>query len=149
MLGYYTEEEGEGTKILDGNGNVIVSVNGYADDNGAWIGTSNATLYACYKKQSYDTILKPESDFMIEEWDQNNSGMFCLTDYPIQTGTMELEDTWEALSGSYENDTLISAKFVSTTEGKRTKLHVRFQDDQLLMKKEISIFIAWTKVALF
>lgn len=138
--GYYTKEAGAGIKVLDENGDVIPSVSGYTDENGVWLGTSNTTLYAWYERQSYDTILKPESDFTVKEWNEINSQLFYLSDYSIQTGSMEPGDTWAPMSGSYEGDSLISAKFVCTTEGKTTQLRVRLQDNQPMDGVTISVW---------
>ena len=44
--GYYTSTEGEGTQLIDEDGNVIASVDGFTDASKNWIYANGITLYA-------------------------------------------------------------------------------------------------------
>ena len=46
FAGYYTEKNGNGTQIIDADGNILASKAGYTDASKNWIGTSDVTLYA-------------------------------------------------------------------------------------------------------
>ena len=50
LEGYYTDHNGAGTKLINGNGTWIASVEGYTDATGNWIHDDGVTLYAYYKK---------------------------------------------------------------------------------------------------
>ena len=50
LEGYYTEQNGAGTKLIDYDGTWIASVTGYTDGSKNWIHDGNVTLYAYYKK---------------------------------------------------------------------------------------------------
>ena len=47
--GYYTGQNGEGTKLINGDGTWIASVEGYTDADAKWIRDGGVTLYAYYK----------------------------------------------------------------------------------------------------
>lgn len=47
--GYYTDHNGEGTKLINGDGTWIASVEGYTDADAKWIRDGGVTLYAYYK----------------------------------------------------------------------------------------------------
>ena len=47
--GYYTGQNGEGTKLINGDGTWIASVDGYTDADKKWIRDGGVTLYAYYK----------------------------------------------------------------------------------------------------
>ena len=48
--GYYTDHNGSGTKVINGDGTFIASVDGYTDGNKKWIRDGGVTLYAYYKQ---------------------------------------------------------------------------------------------------
>ncbi len=48
--GYYTDHNGAGTKVINGDGTWIASVEGYTDANKKWIHAGDVTLYAYYKQ---------------------------------------------------------------------------------------------------
>ncbi len=48
--GYYTDHNGAGTKLINGDGTWIASVAGYTDASKKWIHDGDVTLYAYYKK---------------------------------------------------------------------------------------------------
>ena len=48
--GYYTDHNGAGTKVINGDGTWIASVDGYTDADTKWIHADNVTLYAYYKQ---------------------------------------------------------------------------------------------------
>ena len=48
--GYYTDQLGEGTKVINSDGTWIASVAGYTDGSKNWIHAGDVTLYAYYKK---------------------------------------------------------------------------------------------------
>ena len=48
--GYYTDQNGAGTKVINGDGTWIASVDGYTDADKKWIHADNVTLYAYYKQ---------------------------------------------------------------------------------------------------
>ena len=48
--GYYTDHNGAGTKVINGDGTWIASVDGYTDADKKWIHADNVTLYAYYKQ---------------------------------------------------------------------------------------------------
>jgi uncharacterized repeat protein (TIGR02543 family) len=54
--GYYTDQLGEGTKVINGDGTWIASVAGYTDASKHWIHADNVTLYAYYKKASITAL---------------------------------------------------------------------------------------------
>ena len=47
--GYYTDHNGAGTKLINGDGTWIASVDGYTDADKKWIRDGGVTLYAYYK----------------------------------------------------------------------------------------------------
>lgn len=60
--GYYTDQNGAGTKLINGDGTWIASVEGYTDEDKKWISTSGVTLYAYYKASEIaDLELSPAS----------------------------------------------------------------------------------------
>lgn len=48
--GYYTDQNGAGTKVINGDGTWIASVEGYTDAEKKWIHAGDVTLYAYYKQ---------------------------------------------------------------------------------------------------
>lgn len=48
--GYYTDHNGAGTKVINGDGTWIASVAGYTDADKKWIHAGDVTLYAYYKQ---------------------------------------------------------------------------------------------------
>lgn len=54
--GYFTSENGAGTKLIDKDGNVLASVSGFTDSNKKWINADNLTLYAYMTEKSDQTI---------------------------------------------------------------------------------------------
>ncbi len=50
LYGYYTDHNGEGTKLINADGTWIASVTGYTDGSKNWIHAGDVTLYAYYKK---------------------------------------------------------------------------------------------------
>ena len=48
--GYYTGQNGVGTKVINGDGTWIASVEGYTDADKKWIHAEDVTLYAYYKQ---------------------------------------------------------------------------------------------------
>lgn len=50
LMGYYTEQNGNGTKVINGDGTWIASVAGYTDGSKNWIHDDDVTLYAYYKQ---------------------------------------------------------------------------------------------------
>ncbi|MBQ2540830.1 MAG: InlB B-repeat-containing protein, partial [Paludibacteraceae bacterium] len=56
LFGYYTGQNGEGTKLINGDGTWIASVDGYTDGSKNWIHDGDVTLYAYYKKAEITSI---------------------------------------------------------------------------------------------
>ena len=54
--GYYTEQNGAGTKVINGDGTFIASVDGYTDGAAKWIRADGVTLYAYYKEAQITEI---------------------------------------------------------------------------------------------
>ena len=50
FMGFYTEEGGEGLKVINANLTWVASVAGYTNGSSQWIHDGNVTLYAYYKK---------------------------------------------------------------------------------------------------
>lgn len=50
LMGYYTDHNGAGTKLIDATGEWIASVDGYTDGSKNWVHDGDVTLYAYYKK---------------------------------------------------------------------------------------------------
>ena len=50
FMGYFTDQGGEGLKVIGSDGNSIANVTGYTDGSGNWKHDDDATLYAYYKK---------------------------------------------------------------------------------------------------
>lgn len=56
LEGYFTDQNGNGTKLINGDGTWIASVAGYTDANKKWIHDGDVTLYAYYKKATISAI---------------------------------------------------------------------------------------------
>ncbi len=57
FAGYYTDET-EGSEVIDKDGNLVKSVEGYTDSDGKWINTSETvTLYAQWEANKYTITL--------------------------------------------------------------------------------------------
>lgn len=56
LMGYYTDHNGAGTKLIDAAGEWIASVDGYTDENKKWVHDGDVTLYAYYKKAEITRI---------------------------------------------------------------------------------------------
>ena len=56
LEGYYTDHNGAGTKLINGDGTWIASVDGYTDGSKNWIHDGDVTLYAYYKKAEITAI---------------------------------------------------------------------------------------------
>ena len=54
--GYYTDHNGAGTKLINGDGTWIASVEGYTDADNKWIYDGDLTLYAYYKMAEITSI---------------------------------------------------------------------------------------------
>lgn len=54
--GYYTDHNGAGTKLINGDGTWIASVDGYTDADKKWIYDGDLTLYAYYKMAEIASI---------------------------------------------------------------------------------------------
>ena len=54
--GYFTGENGAGTKLIDKEGNVLASVSGFTDSNRKWKYAGNITLYAHLTEKDNQTI---------------------------------------------------------------------------------------------
>ena len=54
--GYYTDHNGGGTKVINGDGTWIASVEGYTDENKKWVHAGDVTLYAYYKAAEIASI---------------------------------------------------------------------------------------------
>ncbi|MBQ6791023.1 MAG: InlB B-repeat-containing protein [Paludibacteraceae bacterium] len=57
--GYYTETGGNGTQLIDRNGNFIASVSGYTDASKNWIHDGDVTLYAKWTALTLTLTLSP------------------------------------------------------------------------------------------
>ena len=55
--GYYTREDGKGTKLIDRNGNVLANVSGYTDENKNWKYADYLILYAHITEKLDQTII--------------------------------------------------------------------------------------------
>ena len=55
--GYYTDQLGEGTKVINGDGTWIASVLGYTDEDAKWVHDGDVTLYAYYKKAEITNLV--------------------------------------------------------------------------------------------
>jgi len=56
LEGYYTDQLGAGTKVIDYDGTWIASVTGYTDGSKNWVHDGDVTLYAYYKKAQITNI---------------------------------------------------------------------------------------------
>ena len=56
LEGYFTGQNGNGTKLINGDGTWIASVAGYTDGSKKWIHDGDVTLYAYYKKATISAI---------------------------------------------------------------------------------------------
>lgn len=60
LMGYFTDQLGEGIKLINGDGTWISNVTGYTDENGKWVHDGDVKLYAYYKKAEItDLVLSP------------------------------------------------------------------------------------------
>ena len=55
--GYYTDQLGEGTKVINGDGTWIAEVLGYTDEDAKWVHDGDVTLYAYYKKAEITNLV--------------------------------------------------------------------------------------------
>jgi len=55
--GYYTDHDGEGLKVINGDGTWIASVTGYTDGDQKWKHDGDVTLYAYYKKAEITNLV--------------------------------------------------------------------------------------------
>ncbi len=56
LTGYYTDHNGAGTKVINGDGTWIASVDGYTDGSKHWMHDGDVTLYAYYQKAEVSSI---------------------------------------------------------------------------------------------
>lgn len=62
FMGFYTATGGSGERVIDASGNWVNGVSGYTSNDGKWIRTSGATLYAYYTTPKITAItLTPSS----------------------------------------------------------------------------------------
>ena len=83
--GYYTEQLGAGTKVINGDGTWIASVEGYTDASKHWIHAGDVTLYAYYKKAEITAIT-----FDAAVVEASGAVSFAVTVSPTPTGTTKL-----------------------------------------------------------
>ena len=57
LEGYYTDHNGEGVKVINGNGTWVASVLGYTDGDAKWVHDGDVTLYAYYKKAEITNLV--------------------------------------------------------------------------------------------
>lgn len=57
LVGYYTEQLGEGTKLINADGTWIAGVLGYTDEDAKWVFADDLTLYAYYKKAEITALV--------------------------------------------------------------------------------------------
>ena len=55
--GYYTGQNGAGTKVINGDGTFIASVDGYTDEDAKWIKVGGEDLYAYYKQAEITSLV--------------------------------------------------------------------------------------------
>lgn len=98
--GYYTEESGAGTRLIDQDGNWLPSVASYTDVNRNWLYANNLTLYAKWTAVSYTnyrTTCGPEIEI--------TGGPVYLTSYPgcevLTTGNITVSsENWQSTVGA-------------------------------------------------
>ena len=56
FMGYWDDEEGEGTQFTDASGNLLANISDYSDEDGNWKYDDDLTLYAYYKKAQITNI---------------------------------------------------------------------------------------------
>ena len=56
FMGYYTEQNGNGSQVINASGEWIASVSGYTDSDKNWVHADNATLYAYYRKAAISSF---------------------------------------------------------------------------------------------
>ena len=61
--GYWTEDDGTGTKIVNADGTWIASQANFTDANNKWIVTSDKTLYAKWEEIKYDLSTRNDYDY--------------------------------------------------------------------------------------
>ena len=60
--GYYTEDNGTGTAVINADGSWKSSVENYTDKDGKWIARANSTLYAKWEGKNYAITYKDENN---------------------------------------------------------------------------------------
>ena len=83
LAGYYTDQAGEGLKVINGDGTWVASVTGYTDGSGNWVRDDDATLYAYYKKAEITSITFSPGTVV----ENNSTVSVTATISPTPTGT--------------------------------------------------------------
>lgn len=128
LYGYYTDHNGAGTKLINGDGTWIASVAGYTDANKKWIHDGDITLYAYYKQAeitaiTLDADMKEPMPSADPDDETKNYVIANPTVTPIPEGTTII--CWEFL---YDNGNPLPAGHEPTayTEGGTKPNQVRF-----------------------
>ena len=93
--GYYTDHNGAGTKVINGDGTFIASVDGYTDGAKKWIRADGVTLYAYYKEAEITEITFSPGNIVAP----SATVTVTATIEPIPAGTTTI--CWRVL---YSND---------------------------------------------
>ena len=95
LVGYYTDQLGEGTKVINGDGTWIASVDGYTDGDAKWVHVGDVTLYAYYKKAEITGITFTDGAVVAPSTSKTVTAVIS----PTPTGTTTV--CWRVL---YSND---------------------------------------------
>lgn len=65
--GYYTATNGNGTKIIDGNGNVLANAGTYTDASTNWVYANHITLYANWVNKLTPNVTSDKTTLSVDE----------------------------------------------------------------------------------
>ncbi len=110
--GYYTGQNGAGTKLINGDGTWINDVAGYTSADGKWIHTSAVTLYAHYKQAEITSFTGLSGAYQPGATEEGVTANI----YPSPAGTTIV--CWRVLYA--ENDDPIASQPTFTEAGANT-----------------------------
>lgn len=93
--GYYTEEDGAGSQLIDKDGNVIASVTGYTDGDKKWIYADDQTVYAKWTDDHIYYFTRPGERCLECDKNWTNENNWTKRALPGRTDTAILLDLAE------------------------------------------------------
>ncbi|MBQ7259514.1 MAG: hypothetical protein IJS57_06160 [Paludibacteraceae bacterium] len=90
--GYYTATNGNGTKIIDGNGNVLANAGTYTDASTNWVYANHITLYANWVNKLTPNVTSGKTTLSVDE--QSEDAFTFVNTYGI---------SWEIINTNISN----------------------------------------------